>query len=109
MEKLPEEEKPIPEEEEIPEETLERLNSAEEKALMSVEELEGLGTVTAKALENAGIKYVVDLVVRDSVELAELTSLTRVACDKIVQQAREVWIETEVKVELLQESFIGAT
>ena len=103
-EKLSEEENPIPEEEEIPEETLERLNSAEEKALMSVEELEGLGTVTAKALENAGIKYVVDLVVRDSVELAELTSLTRVACDKIVQQAREVWSESGA----VKESFIGA-
>ena len=104
MEKLPDAEKPIPEEEEIPEATRAYLQAAEEKALMGVEKLEGLGAVTAKALENAGIKYVVDLVVRDSVELSELTSLSRADCDKIAQQAREIWNESGA----VKESFIGA-
>ena len=88
----------------VPEDTRGKQESAEDAAVMTVDTLEGLGDVTAKALENAGIKYVMDLVVRDSVELAELTSLTRVACDKIVQQARDICKENNV----LKNSFMNA-
>ena len=100
--KLPEEEK-VPEEE-ITDDAKAIQKAVEEKASMTVDKLEGVGTITANALENSGIKYIADLVVRDSVELAELTSLTRVACDKLVQQARDIWRESSIS----EESFMSA-
>lgn len=51
--------------------------------------LEGVGPVTKKKLEDAGISTMMDLVVRGPVELEELSGMTSETCEKIVTHARK--------------------
>ena len=51
-------------------------------------DLEGVGPVTKKKLEDAGIHNMMDLVVRGPVELGEISSMTPETCEKIVTTAR---------------------
>lgn len=57
-------------------------------------DLEGVGPVTKKKLEDAGIHNLMDLVVRGPVELEEISSMTSETCDKIVTMARKQLIES---------------
>ena len=57
-------------------------------------DLEGVGPVTKKKLEDAGIHNMMDLVVRGPVELGEISSMTAETCEKIVSIARKQLAET---------------
>ncbi len=57
-------------------------------------DLEGVGPVTKKKLEEAGIHNMMDLVVRGPVELGEISSMTPETCDKIVTIARKQLAES---------------
>lgn len=52
-------------------------------------DLEGVGPVTKKKLEDSGINTMMDLIVRGPVELAEISSMTSETCEKIVTHARK--------------------
>lgn len=52
-------------------------------------DLEGVGPVTKKKLEDAGINNLMDLIVRGPVELGEISSMTSETCEKIVTIARK--------------------
>ena len=57
-------------------------------------DLEGVGPVTKKKLEDAGIFNMMDIVVRGPVELEEISSMTPETCGKIVTVARKQLAET---------------
>lgn len=57
-------------------------------------DLEGVGPVTKKKLEDAGISTLMDLVVRGPVELEEISSMTSETCEKIVNHARKQLAES---------------
>ena len=57
-------------------------------------DLEGVGPVTKKKLEDAGIHNLMDLVVRGPVELGEISSMTPETCEKIVTTARQQLAES---------------
>ena len=52
-------------------------------------DLEGVGPVTKKKLEDAGIHNLMDLIVRGPVELGDISSMTSETCEKIVTLARK--------------------
>jgi len=52
-------------------------------------DLEGVGPITKKKLEDAGIHNLMDLIVRGPVELGEISSMTSETCEKIVTIARK--------------------
>ncbi len=60
----------------------------------NLSDLEGVGPVTKKKLEDAGINTLMDLVVRGPVELEELSSMTSETCEKIVTHARKQLAES---------------
>ena len=60
----------------------------------SLSDLEGVGPVTKKKLEDAGINTMMDLIVRGPVELEEISSMTSETCEKIVTHARKQLIES---------------
>jgi len=51
-------------------------------------DLEGVGPITKKKLEDSGIHNLMDLIVRGPVELGEISSMTSETCEKIVTIAR---------------------
>ena len=51
-------------------------------------DLEGVGPITKKKLEDSGIHNLMDLIVRGPVELGEISSMTSETCEKIVTTAR---------------------
>ena len=57
-------------------------------------DLEGVGPVTKKKLEDSGIHNLMDLVVRGPVELGEISSMTPETCEKIVTTARRQLAES---------------
>ena len=57
-------------------------------------DLEGVGPVTKKKLEESGIHNLMDLVVRGPVELGEISSMTPETCEKIVTTARKQLAES---------------
>ena len=57
-------------------------------------DLEGVGPVTKKKLEDSGIHNLMDLVVRGPVELGEISSMTPETCEKIVTIARKQLAES---------------
>lgn len=57
-------------------------------------DLEGVGPVTKKKLEDSGIHNLMDLVVRGPVELGEISSMTPETCEKIVTTARKQLAES---------------
>ena len=78
--------------------------SEEIKDDFDLKTLEGVGPVTAKKLEDAGISNLMDLVVRGPVELEEITSLSADSCNKIVEHARASLAESG----LITRDFISA-
>ncbi len=52
-------------------------------------DLEGVGPITKKKLEDSGIHNLMDLIVRGPVELGEISSMTSETCEKIVTTARK--------------------
>ncbi len=63
-------------------------------AKFDLSDLEGVGPVTKKKLEDAGINTMMDLIVRGPVELEEISSMTSETCEKIVTHARKQLIES---------------
>ena len=57
-------------------------------------DLEGVGPVTRKKLEDAGVYNLMDIVVRGPVELEEISNMTSETCGKIVTLARKQLMET---------------
>ncbi|ABK76892.1 RecA/RadA recombinase [Cenarchaeum symbiosum A] len=57
-------------------------------------DLEGVGPVTKKKLEDSGVHSMMDLVVRGPVELGEISSMSSEICEKIVTIARKRLAET---------------
>lgn len=68
-------------------------------------DLEGVGPVTKKKLEEAGVHNLMDLVVRGPVELEEISNMTPETCDKIVTKARKQLTATG----LITKDFASAT
>lgn len=54
----------------------------------NLSDLEGVGPITKKKLEDSGIHNLMDLIVRGPVELGEISSMTSETCEKIVTIAR---------------------
>ena len=54
----------------------------------NLSDLEGVGPITKKKLEDSGIHNLMDLIVRGPVELGEISSMTSETCEKIVTTAR---------------------
>jgi len=57
-------------------------------------DLEGVGPITKKKLEDSGIHNLMDLIVRGPVELGEISSMTSETCEKIVTTARRQLAES---------------
>ncbi len=57
-------------------------------------DLEGVGPVTKKRLQDSGVHNLMDLVVRGPVELGDITSMADDTCEKIVTLARRRLAET---------------
>ena len=60
---------------------------------LKLEDLAGVGPVTTKKLNDAGIHNMMDLIVRGPVEIAELTGMDADTAGKIVEKAREQLVE----------------
>ena len=60
---------------------------------ITLESLAGVGPVTTRKLNDAGIHNIMDLVVRGPVEIAELTSMDIETAGKLVEKAREGLVE----------------
>jgi len=81
----------------VPEETVEKTEQSPmdkegdvaEAADFDIGDLEGVGAVRKKRLEDANINNPMDLMVRGPIEIAEITGLDRDQAEKIVQTAME--------------------
>jgi len=71
---------------------------------ITLESLAGVGPVTTKKLNDAGIHNIMDLVVRGPVEIAELTSMDIDTAGKLVEKAREGLVDGG----LIQKDFVSA-
>ena len=71
---------------------------------ITLESLAGVGPVTTRKLNDAGIHNIMDLVVRGPVEIAELTSMDIDTAGKLVEKAREGLVEGG----LIQKDFVSA-
>jgi len=60
---------------------------------LRLDSLEGVGPVTTKKLEDAGVHNIMDLIVRGPVEIAELTGMDRETAEKIVNKSRLQLVE----------------
>ena len=72
---------------------------------LRLDSLEGVGPVTTKKLEDAGVHNIMDLIVRGPVEIAELTGMDRETAEKIVNKSRLQLIEQG----LIAQEFVTAT
>lgn len=72
------------------EEVEEKVTKVEHAATMPVSTLEGVGPKTTQKLENEGIKYIVDLAIRDIPSIQEVTALSRTICSDIITQAKQI-------------------
>ena len=64
----------------------------------------GVGPVTTRKLNDAGIHNIMDLVVRGPVEIAELTSMDIETAGKLVEKARKGLVDGG----LIQKDFVSA-
>ena len=71
---------------------------------ITLESLAGVGPVTTRKLNDAGIHNIMDLVVRGPVEISELTSMDIETAGKLVEKAREGLVEGG----LIQKDFVSA-
>lgn len=62
----------------------------------NLSDLEGVGPITKKKLEDSGIHNLMDLIVRGPVELGEISSMTSETCEKIVTTARRQLAENGI-------------
>ena len=69
-----------------------------------LDSLEGVGPVTMRKMSDAGVNNMMDLIVRGPVELAEITSMDKDTCEKIVTKARKHLAETGA----LAQEFVSA-
>jgi len=72
---------------------------------LALENLAGVGPVTTRKLNDAGIQNIMDLIVRGPVEIAELTGMDIDSSSKICEKARE----DLVKGGLIAKDFISAS
>ena len=72
---------------------------------LRLDSLEGVGPVTTKKLEDAGVHNIMDLIVRGPVEIAELTGMDRETAEKIVNKSRMQLVEQG----LIAQEFVTAT
>ncbi len=70
-----------------------------------LDSLDGVGPVTTKKLNDAGIHNIMDLLVRGPVDIAEITGMEFETAAKLVTKARESLIESGQ----LQKEFVSAT
>ncbi|HKC79027.1 MAG TPA: DNA repair and recombination protein RadA [Nitrosopumilaceae archaeon] len=70
-----------------------------------LDSLDGVGPVTTKKLNDAGIHNIMDLLVRGPVDIAEITGMEFDTAAKLVTKARESLIESGQ----LQKEFVSAT
>ena len=63
---------------------------------MKLEDLDGVGPVTIKKLNLAGVETIMDLVVRGPVELAQLTGMEKDSANKIVNTARQFLMDNNM-------------
>ena len=61
---------------------------------ITLESLAGVGPVTTRKLNDAGIHNIMDLVVRGPVEISELTSMDIETAGKLVEKARDCLLYT---------------
>ena len=57
---------------------------------LSVSQLEGVGAVTQKKLETFGVSNIIDICVRGSREVSEITSVAKPTCDSWVFKAQKI-------------------
>jgi DNA repair protein RadA len=72
---------------------------------LRLDSLDGVGPVTTKKLNDAGVHNIMDLIVRGPVEIAELTGMDKETAEKIVNKSRQQLIEQG----LLAQEFVSAT
>jgi len=70
-----------------------------------IEDLEGVGPVTAKKLADAGITSIMDLMIRSPVEIAEITGMEKSTAEKITNKTRAEMREKG----LISEDFVKAS
>ena len=61
---------------------------------LDLSDLDGVGPVTKKRLEDAGVHNLMDIIVRGPVELEEISNMTTETCGKIVALARRHLVDT---------------
>ena len=66
------------------------LNDAEPELDLSVSQLDGVGAVTQKKLETFGVTNLIDICVRGSREVSEITSVSKATCDTWVFKAQKL-------------------
>jgi len=72
---------------------------------LRLDSLEGVGPVTTRKLNDAGIHNIMDLIIRGPVEIAELTGMDKETAEKIVNKARQQLIEEG----LIAKDFVSAS
>jgi DNA repair protein RadA len=72
---------------------------------LRLDSLEGVGPVTTKKLNDAGVHNIMDLIVRGPVEISELTGMDKETAEKIVNKARQQLIEGGI----IAQDFVSAT
>jgi len=70
----------------------------------ALENLKGVGAVTAKKLREAGINDMLNLVIRGPVEIKELTGMDKEAAFNTIEKARQILVEDG----LISEDFVNA-
>ena len=72
---------------------------------MRLDSLEGVGPVTTKKLSDAGVRNIMDLIVRGPVDVADITSMDKETAEKIVHKARQFLADSGT----LNQDFVSAT
>lgn len=72
---------------------------------IKLDSLPGVGPVTTKKLNDAGLHNIMDLIVRGPVELAEITGMDKDTASKIVEKARQALVDGG----MIQKDFVSAS
>lgn len=76
--------------EEMGSETSPNLTDLPEDIDYGVDQLKGIGSVTSNKLKNFGVTSLIDLCIRGSQELSEITGVTKTTCDSWVFQSQKM-------------------
>jgi predicted flap endonuclease-1-like 5' DNA nuclease len=71
-------------------ESEEILDETQTSVKMGVDQLKGVGAVTQKKLETFGVTSLIDLCIRGSQEIKEITGVAKPTCDSWVFQAQKL-------------------